>query len=86
MDPVRDVQDVSVVASERKMHDVSIAMSEKINLDASVAVSEHKGRHDVSIGQSNIFQDASVNHSLDMQDVSVYADRVSRRDVSIDQT
>lgn len=63
MDPIRDMQDVSIAASDRK----------------------GKG-HDVSVGQSIIFMDASVNPSLIMKDVSIYADKVSQKDVSIDQT
>jgi hypothetical protein len=51
MDPIRNVQDVSIAASERG------------------------GKHDVSIGQSVIFMDASV-----------FVDKVSQKDVSIDQT
>lgn len=74
MDPVRDMQDVSIAASDRGMHDVSIAASSL------------KSKHDVSIGQSVIFKDASVNHSLRMQDMSVVADRVSQMDASVDQT
>jgi hypothetical protein len=62
MDPIRDVQDVSIAASERG------------------------GKHDVSVGQSVIFMDASVNPSINMHDISVYADRVSQKDVSIDMT
>lgn len=62
MDPIRDVQDVSIAASERGK------------------------KHDVSVGQSVIFLDASVNQTINMHDVSVYADRVSQKDVSIDQT
>ncbi len=63
MDPIKDVQDVSIAASERGGK-----------------------KHDVSIGQSVIFKDASVNHSLNQHDVSINVDEVSRRDVSIDQT
>jgi hypothetical protein len=62
MDPVRDVQDVSVAASERG------------------------GKHDVSIGQSVIFLDASVNPSLQMKDMSINVDIISQKDVSIAQT
>ena len=51
MDPIRNVQDASIAASERG------------------------GKHDVSIGQSVIFMDASV-----------YVDKFSQKDVSIDQT
>ena len=63
MDPVRDVQDVSIAASQRRGK-----------------------QHDVSVGQSVIFMDASVNPSLIMKDVSIYADKVEQKDVSIDQT
>jgi hypothetical protein len=62
MDPIRNVQDVSIAATERG------------------------GKHDVSVGQSVIFRDASVNHSLNQHDVSINVDGVSRKDVSIDQT
>ena len=62
MDPIRNVQDASIAASERG------------------------GRHDVSIGQSVIFRDASVNHSINQNDVSIFVDKVSQKDVSIDQT
>lgn len=62
MDPIRNVQDVSIAASERAK------------------------KHDVSIGQSVIFMDASVNHSLKQHDISINVDRVSQKDVSIDQT
>lgn len=74
MDPIRDVQDVSIAASERgaKKHDVSIGQS-VIFMDASA-------NHSLNM------HDASVNHSLSKRDVSINADRASQRDVSIDQT
>lgn len=60
MDPVRDVQDVSISASERGAK-----------------------KHDVSIGQSVIFMDASANYSHNVHDVSVVADDVSKKEVSV---
>jgi hypothetical protein len=62
MDPIKDVQDMS------------IGMSMRVP------------KHDVSIGQSVIFQDASINPSLLMKDVSVVASEIEQHDKSIDQS
>jgi hypothetical protein len=67
--------------------DVSIQMDPIRDVqDVSIAASDRRKRHDVSIGQSVIFMDASVNHSLNQHDVSINVDGISRKDVSIDQT